>query len=553
VWVLDVATHRPLGLWQVTLDRQTGKVLASRSTLIRVSGNVYDPNPTVGTQKQVELVGLTETDKLVGEFADVSSCMVNSSDVACQRYAVPDAAGDYLFSPKEPSNSDPFSEVQAYYHVDRIHRWMQDTFGFVRGGATQSIDVLVNLYQEGGWWGSYGYPNAFFGDLDGDGTWEIVFGQSTRDFAYDADVIYHEFTHSAVNETSDLNIDIDDLGFNMMPMGLNEGFADLFSSALAGDPKVGEYAGNGGIRDLTGSASCPDNLSGESHSDGLIWGRANWAIRSQAADTQVFDEVLYKTMAGLSSAATMADAAALFLKVAGTTDPTLAQDAQAEYTARGLIECSRIVPLKDGSTRQGYILGTDIGLQVVPGPMQYRIEVPDTAEELEISISKKGWGGSSLGLYVREGTPVKFSSYKGTYDFVMPNNETSITLTKGDFEFPLLPGGEYYVLPVNVGQYEVDYYLSMELTNAPSEPDAGPANLDMGPDLVPVDGPAPDGVADDPGEGDGGCSCRVGQGSASPSSEGLLWLLPLALPLLFRRRRRGQRGPGSPRAASTSP
>ncbi len=323
-WELDVATDRPFGLWRVLVDAHSGEVLRALSTMVQALGSAYATNPKVSLVKQVELLGLAQAEQLTGSYADVQSCGYSGGKVTCERLAQPDQQGNYFYKPEEPKVTDPFSEVHAYYHVDAFHRWMASRFGFARLGS-QRIAVTVNLHSVNSSGKKQGIANAFFGDINGDGVGDLSFGQGSKDFAYDADVIYHEFTHSAVDATSDLSAVVDKLGFNMMPAGLNEGFADLMSSAFTNDPKVGDYAGgSNGIRNLVGATlTCPKDLSGESHSDGLIWGRLNWAIREKVQNPHDWDAVIYKTMAAVGKHATFADASALLLKVAGATDPTM--------------------------------------------------------------------------------------------------------------------------------------------------------------------------------------------------------------------------------------
>jgi len=538
-WALDVFRPRPLGGWRVVIDATTGQVLSAAATLHPVVGKAYTPNPSVGTVQQVQLDGLATSAELSGEHADVRSCGYSGGTLVCSRYAVPDAAtGNYLDVPDEPSFIDGFSEVHAYYHVDLFHRWLASSFGFARKGATQQIKVAVNFNYENSNGNTQGLYNAFFGDIDGDGKGDLTFGQGKRDFAYDADVIYHEFTHSVVDETSDLSADLDELGFNMMPMSLNEAFADLFSSAFAGDPVVGEYAGNGGIRTLKGNASCPTYLTGESHQEGLMWGQAAWSVREQAQDKALFDHVLYKTLVALDSHATFADTAAMFLAVAANEAPALVPAAKAEFTARGLDDCSRIVPLAEGDERKGYLMGTDsMPLAVVPGPVQYKVEVPAEATELHINLSRN-WGypgsTSTLGAYIRKGSPVSFAGTKAVYDVVLPNTQSTITLTRNDSKNRLDPGNTYYIIPLNIGANDSSYKLTMALTLEEPPlipPDASGPSPDAGV-------PALDGASASPATpdevGDSGCACSVAATPKLPPLP-LLALLGLALVLLRRR------------------
>jgi len=540
-WSVQVRRARPRGAWRVILDAATAEVLSAASTLVPIFGKAYAPNPAVGSVKKVEILGLTDPGALSGEMADVQSCSASSSGtLTCQRYATADpASGDYLYDPDEPSFTDPFSEVHTYYHVDAFHRWMKDSFGFARQGA-QQIKVMVNFNFESSSGNTQGLYNAFFGDIDDDGKGDLVFGQGKRDFAYDADVIYHEFTHSVVDETSDLSAAIDDLGFNVMPLSLNEAFADLFSSAFTGDPKVGEYAGGKNpIRTLTGPASCPDSLTGESHSDGLIWGRACWSVREKAQDKPTFDDVLYKTMVALDPEASFLDAQAMFLKVAGLADPALASLAASEFSSRSISKCTRIIPLGEGDQRHGYLMGRDsIPLVVVPGPMQYEIVVPAEATQLQVNLSQMSWSSATVGAYLRKGSPVKFSGSKSTFDFVLSNGEYSILLTRDDPKNRLEPGNTYYVLPLNVGNDATMYQISMALTleePPPPPSDTMPPQMDAG--VVPALDSAGVNPVDPNAPMTRGCSCEIGQGSPGVAALPSLLGIMLGLVLLYRRRR----------------
>ncbi len=547
VWVLDVITHEPLGLFQVIADARSGAVLRKTSAMHDVQGQVYSTNPTAGKLIKATLQGLADKkDKLAGEYAVVSSCSYTSQKLDCKNHAKPDTNGDFIYKADEGKFDDPFAEVNAYYHVDIFHRWMNKTFGFKRQGKT-GIDVIVNLHgvQNGQ---KKGMSNAFFGDLNGDGTGDLVFGQGSKDFAYDGDVVYHEFTHSAVRETSNLSIAIDSLGFNATPAALNEGFADIFSSFLAGDPVVGDYMKSTGIRNLSGNATCPGYLSGESHHDGLIWGRAVWAFRSALTGTDIdtFEAAVYTVMAGLAKNAGFTDAAKLLSTTLKAKDPTMASKMDVELKKRGVDTCTRIVPLQPAQARSFYIYGRSISptLKAVPGPFQYKIEVPKTAESLTIYVQKThGWGGG-MGAYVRLNKEVGYDYVGPQYDHVKDTTAGSIVLSINDKtgKAKLVPGGTYYVLPLNTGNYTTVGGISVTIKDKPLvQPDLNVPAADAGAPPA-TDGagvPSTDSIVlpnpVDPGsETPGrGCSCEV-----SDTTDGAGLALMLLLGLLVIRRRR---------------
>jgi MYXO-CTERM domain-containing protein len=539
VWQLDARTARPFGLWMTLLDARTGQILWGRSAMRSAKGRVYTINPTAGKLVETPLLGLSKEEKqLVGEHADVQRCSApTSTTLECDRQAVPDEDGDFLFKLDEPSLKDPFSEVQAYYHVDTFHRWLKATFGFARPGQ-QQIRVVVNFATKNYQGQMAGYANAFFGDLDGDGHGDLVLGQDTRDYAYDAGVIDHEFSHSVIDQLAGLDPIIDSQGFNLMPLGLNEGFADLLSCIFLRDPVVAEYIGGksgNGLRTLLGMATCPDGLTGESHSDGLIWGRANWAIRSQLGDKELYAQVLYKTLAALDTHAGFADATAMLLAVAQVEYPAAVPVIQAEAKLRGLTGCSRIVPLPPDTQRSGYLYGTAtvVGLLVVPGPLQYKIDVPQNALSIAITLTGgQHWG--KVGAYLRRGEPVTYQGVKAIYDRVKPSTMDVVSYsTDGVGEELLTPGDAYYVLPANEGSYETMYKISYTLTLGQPAPDAAVPLPDTS-GLRRDAGSSPaDAVGLDAPHMQSGCSCSVHDAGSSAGAP----LAAIALALLLARAR----------------
>jgi len=543
VWVLDMITAQPLGLFEVLADARTGQVLRKRSTMRDAQGKIYSTNPKVGTLKTDTLQGLVSGKKtLTGEYAAVKSCSYVSQKANCTQYAKPDSKGDYIFTPDEGKFDDPFAEVMAYYHVDTFHRYMKKSFGFARQGKT-GIEVFVNLHSvQGGQ--KRGMANAFYGDLNGDSIGDLVFGQGSKDFAYDADVIYHEFTHSAVDETSNLTVAMDSLGFNATPAALNEGFADIFSSFHAGDPVVGDYMKSTGIRNISGNAVCPDFLNGESHNDGMLWGRAVWTFRKTLQDTKTYDAAVYTVMAGLSKNAGFDDAAKLLDTTLKAKDATLAASLAAEMKKRGVDTCTRVIPLKPAQVRSFYAYGLSIApsLKAVPGPFQYKIAVPAKATSMTIYVQKVYGYGGGMGAYIRVGKTVAYDYYGPIYDHVKDSNSAAITLSTSDTtgKLKLVPGSTYYVLPMSTSNYTSGGSVSVVISEEPIvKPDTMPHLPDAGAtpllDIAPVTDslslPNPGVNPDTP---DRGCSCEV-QGTTDGA--GLATLLLIGL-LVVRRRKR---------------
>ncbi len=221
--------------------------------------------------------------------------------------ATPDAMGNFLYDPSMPNAPDDlFAESHMYFHVSGIYAFFKALgFADVNSLPLRSvvnfripIDInagfdIANATNPNGT--LFAFDNAFF--LPGAGGLipgvdrnfdSIVFGQgSVVDFAYDGDVISHEFTHAVIGATSRLDMmDLDEQGLDPSTGGMNEAYADYFAAARTGSSAVGEYAATGlptmggSIRDVGNMDRCPDALWGEVHQDSLPWSGALWQIRS---------------------------------------------------------------------------------------------------------------------------------------------------------------------------------------------------------------------------------------------------------------------------------
>ena len=562
VWALDTTTYRPLGSWRLLIDATSGAFLRGRSKLRyaddpvyrSAKGFAYRPNPTVGKLEEVTLPRLTDPTKLSGVYATVQRCGYSDTGLECTNLATADQSnGDrYDYQPDEPTIDDAFAEVNAYYHVDIFSDWLKESFGYSRADGSP-LEVFVNFHQiQNG--RAQGMANAFFGDVTGDNKGDLVFGQARRDFSYDGDVVYHEYSHSVVDQTSGLEPGFDELGINGMPAALNEAFADLLSSAFAGDPQVGEYAGgsygSGSIRDLNAAnLKCPQDLSGESHQDGEIWGRLLWKIRQQASDKVAFDQLLYTTMATLQSNAGFDDAAAVL-----SAQLDLSDDDKLKAAATREMEqvnvgstCTRIIDLGEiGGMHRGYVFGTDVltGGSYVPAGLQYKVTVPANAGAMKVALTAltgRGAADGYIGAFIRKGDPVTFRGGQTPLNDIVQDNKTPLLIVDGASSPKLEAGATYYFLPLNVAGSDLGYEIKVRFEEqaAPmadlgvaASPDAGaPApTADQGNDTKPTGGDSSS-ASTKPGSG-----CSLADPSSSSADLGWPLLLLLGLALAARRR-----------------
>lgn len=257
-----------------------------------------------------------------------------------------------------------------------------------------------------------------------------VFFQGERDFAYDGDVVFHEFSHaittSLINKINSLGLD--EWGIHTEPGSLNEAWADYFAAAFTEDPKIGEYAsikggyGEVALRDIENKASCPEDVIGEIHNDGLIWSGALWEIRAHlnsklgAAAAKEFDRAV---LASLAEAKTTEDFKTQSEKVVNNVrirqglGDEVARFAKSVFDKRGITDCFRAYNLatvdseNNVRTRQKNMMfvpsKNQIGLKnYAPSTLQLEIGIPAGAKNVKLSWKQfLGTTGALLGTEAR--------------------------------------------------------------------------------------------------------------------------------------------------------
>lgn len=539
VWAVDVGVREPLGHWQVFVDAHDGTLHSVRPQLWTATGNVYPANPLSSDVTEVELTDVNGS--LSTDWARVSSCETWNADTnRCTSKIVqaePDADGNYLFEPNALSlTDDPFAEVHMFHHLDLIARWFDDRFGFRTdfGIAGNAVEGIVN----------FPYANAFYGDADGDNIPEVSFGQSgTADFAYDADVVYHEFTHAVFGQIVETGFGrFDEYGRVYGAGGLNEGSADLFSMVLSGDPLVGEYAAGGilsgrdAIRDLEEDRHCPTDLYGETHTDGEVWGSFGWnLIESELIGPELTAELIFGAINSWPSEVDYEIAGQSVLEAAdslqeeGVLDDEQHAFIVATAERQGLDSCTRFVRLDEGAEpTQGMRGGFRQNGDAFSMPLgnQFTLDAPEGAVELRFDVvGLEGTPGLGYRVHVRRGEPV-------IHELVPVGQNGFLFAVPDEFDFSVDGEAEGTVVemdlstdpPLEPGE---TYYFSIVSLPTDGLQGFGFADITVGGavEIVPLEEPEPEVPAD--GVGDGCAGCSTG-GSAA-------LLAPLLL-LGFRRR-----------------
>lgn len=549
------------------VEDRTGIVKVVGRGLIEALGRVYDHTPMQGEPVDLELLGLISETSLEGEYANAYRCSGSMYDwppcSPLESNAVPDASGNYLYDPVEPSLTDEFAEVHAYYHATGFAHWLDETFEFVwECAGSTAIDVHVNM----------DYENAFYGDANGDPyeCADITLGQGSVDFAYDSEVLFHEFGHGVVDQTAalgcpEMGVCTDDWGLNLIPMGLNEGYADYFSMTYTDNPDIGEYMsssyGDDYLRSAINLNQCPWDLTSQSHYDGQIWSAVAWTLR-ESFGFELTNDLIYGVLLSLPQNAEYAVAGQALLDVAGEMQEqgllTAEDFALVEHTVgpddRNLIDCYRVIPLDNRPSGKEVAYG--YGMQTYPGYLdelpvgiQWTIHVPENGIELRVFVNALMGYGSQWRVFLNENEPsVVQVNMNGTHVFAEHEFEGSPTIVSLDSSSDpaLKPNTTYHITIVYSAEYGEFFELRGEVDTGVIEPDAGVIDAmvhhDAGP---PIDAAQ---VEVDAGSGPGelnprdGCNCSAGiSGAGSAMSPIFLALLFLGIFLegTKRKRRKG--------------
>ena len=541
VWTVDVSVAEPVGAWRVFVDAHDGRVLGVKQQLWTAQAEIYPSNPEASELTLVELNDV-DGDELVNDYAYVHSCTdFNDQNWQCEaktKLAIADADGNFMFDPAPASSDDPMAELQMFFHLDLVARWFEDEFGFRTdfGLSGNAVEGIVN----------FDLQNAFFGDADGDGIPEVAFGQGNGiDYAYDADVVYHEFGHGVFGSVVDSGSGrFDEYGRLVAPSGLNEGSADLFSIAITGDPLLGEYAGGsvlggGAIRDLEADRRCPDDIYGESHRDGEIWAAMGWnMIDDEELGGRVTAHAYFGALSRWSDEVTFGSAGEALIE---SIDDLLETDfitadqhdrLMDHVTAAGFDDCGRVIRLDDGAEPTQVMYGRDgnHGLMLFPLANQFSLDAPAGAVEVRFYVDELLTASPDFGyrLHVRRGEHVvhEFEEietnwgsfmfpYPADFDFSLDGFDTGKVVELNETSDPALePGATYYFSIVGLPREGMQGFGYGEIT------------LRGEVDIIPIE--------EEPIEDGNGCqSCTASVAGTRGSLVALLLLLPLAI----RRRR----------------
>lgn len=323
---------------------------------------------------------------------------------------------------------DPYAEVAAYHYVERFVDVMRE-----RGLASarcERFTVLVNRHGLDEAQEPVPIGGATFVDTcDADVSPTLLVGQGKDvDYAYDADVLFHEMGHSVVQQLAPDGLSerrYAPWGIVSEAGAINEGLADYFAMSVSGDPLVGEYVGRFDVASgapwlSTGdtTATCPDDLVGDWHGDGRVITGALWAMRSRLG--VVIDELVLRTLPRLPPDAMLDEFGAEALDVSqelyaeGALDDFGVALVERALAARGLLGCAHVIddPALATNGKKLELPAADTLVPFAPGPFQLRVRVPDDATEVTLFVTLAAAGDAEPAasfLVKRGGAPIEFT------------------------------------------------------------------------------------------------------------------------------------------------
>ena len=266
-WRVQVATAEPPGAWEMVVDGSDGQLLCRLNHIdfFTGRGSTYKTHPLSGDVVVRDLLYMIKATALKGDYIRVYN--EDEKDAS-------EDDGRYVY---EPDNTH-FDEAMVYCHVNLIHDYFA-ALGF-NGLDKAKLKAKVHVGDD--------YDNAYYHPWYGG----IYFGDGNKlnDLAKEAGVIHHEYTHAVTRKINSLRYG--EAG------AMNEAFSDYFACTQDEEPQIGEWCcerlERECFRDLTSTKHYPEDIEGEVHRDGEIYGATLWDLR-KALGKQVTDILAHRS------------------------------------------------------------------------------------------------------------------------------------------------------------------------------------------------------------------------------------------------------------------
>ncbi|NOY21885.1 MAG: hypothetical protein GXO70_00020 [Acidobacteria bacterium] len=303
--------------WEAFLDAGNGKLMFKRN-MIHDShegvGMVFHPNP-ISTTGDITLTDNNDADsdvlnnervqvtlhllddasgKLKNQYVDLTAPGMGSRAVPGYTPGMAQSdTGEFNFT----RNDFRFEEVNAYYWITELSRYIAETLGFPER-VNYSVPVNVHYMSD---------DNSYYMETDRG----LHYGDGGVDDAEDSEIVLHEFGHAIQHNA------IPGLGQTWDAGSQDEGTSDYISATFSGDTRYSDTLGEWDaicydpnpdhdpprLRPIVTNRHYPENmrepypLTGKEniHWDGVIWSSTLWQVRNHIGANHM-DSILMKAL-----------------------------------------------------------------------------------------------------------------------------------------------------------------------------------------------------------------------------------------------------------------
>lgn len=277
--ILDLPDNKPIYKNQEQKTAQTPNWLKTRENMLALVtepeplqaatyGWIHEPSMFLYPALRAVALAPTNSDELQNSVLDVFS--------AGQTRA---KSKDKVFTYRPTDYR--YQEVMVYYYINAAHTWLNN------------LDIPINIENLEAVIGYSPADNSFYSPS----SHGIYFGTGGIPDAEDAQIILHEFGHAIIHALAAIEGSPDS-----MSGAMHEGFADYLAATWFNEPNIAAwdslaYSEKGYLRTLNNNLRFPDDMQGNCHHDGQIWGGTLWDLRTELnkekADQLVFHSLQF--------------------------------------------------------------------------------------------------------------------------------------------------------------------------------------------------------------------------------------------------------------------
>ncbi len=284
-------------LWFLPIASVTAFELTSQ-------GSVYDLNSEeTPIPSPVILNNLLNSPKLDGDYIHI----LNSTNCSTCDYSLADRSlsGNFIYA----ATTVEFSEVMAYYHMNKYHDYVVNLLGFSLAATALPVDVF-NTSSSGATYTPDGFGTSrkiilgTTSSIDTNGDW-INDLDINVNMANSAAVLVHEFAHSVIDDLSPLS-------FYSIPYFMQEAWADYLTASYLNDVYIGKWTDKASFRGYRRSVvegvseydlwpqeniRSTDGIANDSYTTGrryynsLRWSGFLWRLRERIYSITGFDDI----------------------------------------------------------------------------------------------------------------------------------------------------------------------------------------------------------------------------------------------------------------------